>query len=351
MCLRIAPFLLEFCACRVPVSYSFFADVLNDASTFVEILAPGAPENFFTPLVCAASVGKSIVGVAGGASRAALTQHQARRNNMADVAAKDGSQETLVNFVALLLNLVLIPWVAGRDTLMWTTYLVFTFVHIFANYRGVLAVRLETFNKTRLHIFAQRWLRTGRALSVAEVNIAEPVVFSPLRRLQPKLGCCFAQVVAQLHKERLPGDAAAHLLQTCRGHGYLALPDVIRGHLWLPLQGSSTAEDHLEAALVAELAEVALDLSSCSPNDILNAGSPLDTQTAHALSQAATAASSRAPEAAIQFAAGLLPVAAMLRRQFFKVATEVGWKFFPLQLNVDEWRCDWTFRAAHICTQ
>jgi len=33
-----------------------------------------------------------VVGVAGGATRAALTQHQARRNNMADVSAKDGSQ-------------------------------------------------------------------------------------------------------------------------------------------------------------------------------------------------------------------------------------------------------------------
>lgn len=33
-----------------------------------------------------------LVGVAGGATRAALTMHQARRNNMADVSAKDGSQ-------------------------------------------------------------------------------------------------------------------------------------------------------------------------------------------------------------------------------------------------------------------
>ena len=32
------------------------------------------------------------MGVAGGATRAALVQHQARRDNMADVSAKDGSQ-------------------------------------------------------------------------------------------------------------------------------------------------------------------------------------------------------------------------------------------------------------------
>ena len=42
-------------------------------------------------------VQQSIVGVAGGATRAALTQHQARRNNMADVSAKDGSQVQAVS--------------------------------------------------------------------------------------------------------------------------------------------------------------------------------------------------------------------------------------------------------------
>ena len=41
---------------------------------------------------------QSIVGVAGGATRAAMTQHQARRDNMADVAAKDGSQVRCVMF-------------------------------------------------------------------------------------------------------------------------------------------------------------------------------------------------------------------------------------------------------------
>lgn len=35
---------------------------------------------------------QSLVGVAGGATRAALTLHQARRDNMADISAKDGSQ-------------------------------------------------------------------------------------------------------------------------------------------------------------------------------------------------------------------------------------------------------------------
>jgi hypothetical protein len=55
------------------------------------------------------------VGVAGSATRAAVTQHQARMNNMGDVSAKDGSQETLVNLVALITSLLVLPLVSGNQ--------------------------------------------------------------------------------------------------------------------------------------------------------------------------------------------------------------------------------------------
>jgi len=54
---------------------------------------------------------QAVVGVAGGATRAALTQHQARRNNMADVSAKDGSQVCLTNSSAQLSSrVVVVTW-------------------------------------------------------------------------------------------------------------------------------------------------------------------------------------------------------------------------------------------------
>ena len=81
------------------------------------------------------------------ATRAAMVQHQARRDNMADVAAKDNSQvslhfrasipcvcslmyvysacvclqETVVNLAGLLVNLWLTPLVAGRPMLVLST--------------------------------------------------------------------------------------------------------------------------------------------------------------------------------------------------------------------------------------
>ena len=51
--------------------------------------------------------------------RTAITQHQARAENISDVAAKDGSQETLVNLAALILNLTILPMVSGDQHLIW----------------------------------------------------------------------------------------------------------------------------------------------------------------------------------------------------------------------------------------
>lgn len=52
--------------------------------------------------------------MAGGATRAAFTQHQARRNNLADVCAKDASQDTMVDLIGLIISLIVVPLVAGH---------------------------------------------------------------------------------------------------------------------------------------------------------------------------------------------------------------------------------------------
>ena len=92
---------------------------------------------------------QAVVDVAGRATRTALIQHQARRDNMADVAAKDGSQvssytkdcvcvlyfvhlcqETLVNLAALLVGLVLTPAVAGWTEYVFTNLCTYTYYYM-----------------------------------------------------------------------------------------------------------------------------------------------------------------------------------------------------------------------------
>ena len=129
--------------------WRFFADLLNDCALSLELCAPyavaaiGGSNGTMTSILCVAGVAKSIVGVAGGATRAALTQHQvwfkpfkplqlvslffmpkARQGNLADVSAKNGSQETLVNLAALITSLWLLPLLDGSTRYVVVYFLI-----------------------------------------------------------------------------------------------------------------------------------------------------------------------------------------------------------------------------------
>jgi len=161
--------------------WRLFADLLNDCALTLELCAPyaismiGASNQEVTALLCVSGIAKSIVGVAGGATRAALTQHQARQSNLADVSAKDGSQETLVNLAALLTSLWLLPLLNDSERFTWIAFIFFTALHIFANYRAVKAVRFETLNRSRFLILLNYYATTKTVRSIQETNHLEPV--------------------------------------------------------------------------------------------------------------------------------------------------------------------------------
>ncbi|KRT79262.1 hypothetical protein AMK59_8571, partial [Oryctes borbonicus] len=86
--------------------WRLFADIVNDTAMFLELMVPYFSE-FSLQFLCLTTTMKAVVGVAGGATRASITQHQAIKGNMADVSAKDGSQETCVNLIASIVGILL----------------------------------------------------------------------------------------------------------------------------------------------------------------------------------------------------------------------------------------------------
>ncbi|XP_061159517.1 RUS1 family protein C16orf58 homolog isoform X2 [Syngnathus typhle] len=182
--------------------WRLFADILNDVAMFMEILAPFFPA-WFTFIACTSGLFKAVVGVAGGATRAALTVHQARRNNMADISAKDGSQETLVNLAGLLVSLILIPLVTDNPALTISLFFLFTALHLFANYKAVRSVVMETLNEERLGIALRRFLHDGRVLTPMEANRQEPVFLGFRETLPIKLGVRLQEVVQSPEELRL----------------------------------------------------------------------------------------------------------------------------------------------------
>merc|ERR1719223_581769 len=100
-------------------------------------------------------------GISAGATKGSITEHFAI-NNMADLNAKEGSQETLVSLVGMILGIVLARYLQGLEertsesTLVtrsvvttWAVFGILTFIHVWANYVGVERLRLRTLNQER----------------------------------------------------------------------------------------------------------------------------------------------------------------------------------------------------------
>ncbi|KAF7390220.1 hypothetical protein HZH68_012077 [Vespula germanica] len=153
--------------------WRLFADILNDVAMGMELLIPYFSAHSMAVL-CASTAMKSIVGVAGGATRAALTQHQALQNNLADVSAKDGSQETCVNLVASFLGIFILSYIYDERYLL-ELYVFLVTVHLYANYSAVKALRLNTLNEDRLALLVKHYLIHETVLDAAEINKKESV--------------------------------------------------------------------------------------------------------------------------------------------------------------------------------
>lgn len=62
-------------------------------------------------------------------------------------------------------------------SLTWTLFFIFTFLHLYANFRAVSSVVMETVSLPRLHLLVTEYLYAGRIMTPEEVGSREPVVF------------------------------------------------------------------------------------------------------------------------------------------------------------------------------
>ena len=85
--------------------WRLFADLINDVGLTLDMLAPltGSTTGFAIVAALGAAC-KSICGMVAGACRASVTAHFALHNNLSDVSAKEGAQETAVTLLGLLVG-------------------------------------------------------------------------------------------------------------------------------------------------------------------------------------------------------------------------------------------------------
>lgn len=230
-------------------TWRFMADILNDVAMTLEICVPSFP-HLFLPLVCTGSVLKSIVGAAGGATRAALTQHQARRDNMADVASKDGSQETALVLIGMLLALVLNPIIGDSQRLTWIFFAIFTFIHLFANYLAVSFVAIDKLNRQRADLVIDHYLRSGMSevLSPTETSQFERILYFQTNS-QIELGCSVETALKHAKQGSSVETFAKKLSKADKT--YLLMHD--EGHVYILFRQDASPKDVLKSYFEAKL--------------------------------------------------------------------------------------------------
>uniref|UniRef100_A0A8C6B8B9 RUS family member 1 n=1 Tax=Monodon monoceros TaxID=40151 RepID=A0A8C6B8B9_MONMO len=296
--------------------WRLFADILNDVAMFLEIMAPMFP-TCFTMTICISNLAKCIVGVAGGATRAALTMHQARRNNMADVSAKDGSQETLVSLAGLLVSLLMLPLVSDCPSLSLGCFFLLTALHIYANYRAVRALVIETLNEGRLWLVLKHFLQRGEVLGPASANQMEPLWTGFWPSLSLSLGVPLHRVTSSVFElqKLVEGHQEPYLLRWDRSQNQvqvvlsqMAGPETIlraatHGLVLGALQGDGPLPGELEG--LRNRVRAGPEKESCV----------IVRETHQVLDK-------------------LFP-------KFLKGLQDAGWRTENHQLEVDEWRATW----------
>ncbi|KAI0550337.1 DUF647-domain-containing protein [Xylaria curta] len=155
--------------------YRFLADIFNDSAMFLDVLSPALPGPAKVLALCMSGVLRALCGVSGTSAKASLSAHFARSGNLAELNAKDGSQETVISLLGMLAGSVFVRFVQGRLAVwLWTVTLVG--LHLWTNYQAVRSVQLRTLNKQRATLLYTEFLRSGRVLRPDQVAAKERIL-------------------------------------------------------------------------------------------------------------------------------------------------------------------------------
>lgn len=163
------------------LEFRLFADFINNVALTLDMMAPLVPPSWLLALMSLSTLSKTMCGMSAGATKSSITCHLALEGNMADLNAKEGTQETLVSLLGMMMGVqlakyleilrnhyrdqpmtLLIPeqimgsWL-GRESwnipvefaVSWCIFLALTWLHMWSNYRGVKLLKLKSVNRER----------------------------------------------------------------------------------------------------------------------------------------------------------------------------------------------------------
>ncbi|XP_060527963.1 RUS family member 1 [Cylas formicarius] len=247
--------------------WRFFADILNDAAMLIELCLPQF-QQYSTEVLCVTSVMKSIVGIAGGATRASITYHQAIKDNVADISAKDGSQETVVNLIGSFASIFLLNYFTD-STSEWLLILSLIILHLYTNYMAVKSLVFKNFNNQRIAIVLKTFLTVGTVPSPSKVNSNEAILHGfdqTVKRI-----CGFEIILGESISKPLKLYTVAELkqiLSVYEQEKYLLLVHSEKRKIYVSFEHGENARDVIAAYFHAVLLAIATSIYNSTSLDI-----------------------------------------------------------------------------------
>ncbi|XP_063925736.1 RUS family member 1 isoform X2 [Zophobas morio] len=212
------------CNCK---KWRLFADLLNDGAMLLELCIPYVT-HLSMEVLCVSTAMKAVVGVAGGATRASITNHQAVKGNMAEISAKDGSQETLVNLIASFTGIFLINYFTDA-TAQWIVTFLLILLHLYSNYQAVTSLIFKNLNDLRLTLVLKSYLVVNAVLGPERINQVESVFLG--FGISVEKFCGFKVVLGKSLSKALKNysyEELKSLTDVYKDRKYLIVPDLQR---------------------------------------------------------------------------------------------------------------------------
>ncbi|KAF2223370.1 vitamin B6 photo-protection and homoeostasis-domain-containing protein [Elsinoe ampelina] len=236
--------------------YRLAADVFNDVAMVLECLSPAFPRTGRVAVLAGASALKALCGVAAGSSKASLSAHFARWGNLAELNAKDSSQETVISLVGMLVGGAVVGYVR-EGVATWVVLLGLLGAHLWLNWMA------------RAGVVFGGWTEGGRVLGPEEVRGRERVFERDgvVRGLNGRvlgwasIGLSFDEFLGRVGMPRGQGQHAFDIGRSVIdgiGSGnegsqrrYLIHLDIGSRHCFIALEKSSVVRDQLHAWFTA----------------------------------------------------------------------------------------------------
>ncbi|KAL4948738.1 vitamin B6 photo-protection and homoeostasis-domain-containing protein [Aspergillus filifer] len=212
--------------------YRFAADIFNDLAMVLDCLSPGVPAGYArVSVLSGAGVLRALCGVAGGSSKASLSAHFSLWGNLAEVNAKDSSQETVISLIGMLVGSLVVSHITSF-TATWITLILLLSLHLSLNYAAVRSVQMTTLNRQRANIVFSTLLSSD--LDFFEFVFGHGSVFQQHEKKQQQQ----QQQGEQGEKKRMQPLSALNPAQVAKQERIFGAGGVLR---WYPSSSSSSS--------------------------------------------------------------------------------------------------------------